>query len=331
MTSPGFPLLVQTFFTEHLVANKHSSPQTIDSYRDTFRLLLNFLRKTTGRLPSQLAVADLDAHAILLFLDHLEKERGISSRSRNVRLAAIRSFFRYVVFRDPPSVGVAARVLAIPLKRSPKRLVGYLTRQEIQAVVAAPDRSHWTGRRDHALIATLYNTGARQSEVTSLCQTQVVLAPKPFIHLHGKGRKDREVPLWRSTARTLNGWIKEIGVQPTGVVFPSMRGGKLSADGVSYILDQAVRRAASECPSLGARRITPHQIRHSTAMHLLQAGVDLSVIALWLGHESIETTHMYVEADLATKERALEKLSPAGVKATRFRADDQLLRFLASL
>jgi integrase/recombinase XerD len=321
--------LVQTFFAEHLL--HHASPQTVGAYRDTLRLLFGFLRETTRTEPSALHLANLDAPAILAFLDHLEERRGNAIRSRNARLAALRSFFRFVALREPESLVIATRVLAIPVKRADRRLVGYLTREEINALLAAPDRDERAGRRDHALLLTLYNTGARVSEIVTMRCSQLTLGASTFLHLHGKGRKERTVPLWPRTARVLQAWFREIGGPPDGLAFPNARGGPLTRDGARYLLSQAVRIAALRCPTLCGKRVSPHVLRHTTAMHLLQAGVDPSVIALWLGHENVETTHVYVEADLATKERALAKLAPAGQPARRFRADDKLMTFLATL
>lgn len=324
---------LQAFFAEHLLAHKRASPQTIACYRDTFRLLLRFMRERTGAEPAALPLAALDADAVLAFLDHIERDRGCSVRSRNNRLAAIRSFFRLVALRVPDSLGQVTRVMAIPVRRGDKRLVSYLTREEVKALLAAPDRTAWSGRRDHTLLLTLYNSGARVSEITALQREQVRLDPAgPCLELHGKGRKQRVVPLWVETARVLRAWFRELGDQGSGVAFPSARGQVLSRDGVDHLLRRAVAVATAACPSLGAKKVSPHVLRHSTAMHLFQAGVDIAVIALWLGHESLETTHVYVEADLATKERVLDKLAPMppGTPA-RYRPDDKLLAFLAAL
>jgi len=324
---------LQAFFAEHLLAHKRASPETIACYRDTFRLLLRFMRERTGAEPAALPLAALDADAVLAFLDHLERDRGCAARSRNNRLAAVRSFFRLVALRVPDCLGHVTRVMAIPVKRCDKRLVSYLTRDEVKALLAAPDRTTWSGRRDHALLLTLYNSGARVSELTALRREQVRLDPAgPCLELRGKGRKERVVPLWAETARVLRAWLRELGDQGGGVAFPSARGQALSRDGVDHLLRRAVATAAVACPSLGAKKVSPHVLRHSTAMHLFQAGVDMAVIALWLGHESLETTHVYVEADLATKERALDKLAPMppGTPA-RYRPDDKLLAFLAAL
>jgi integrase/recombinase XerD len=331
MSSPVLAPHVQAFFAEYLAQQRRLSPQTILSCRDTFRLWLTFLRDHTGGEPAALRLADVDAPVVLRFLDYLEQKRGNSVRSRNIRLAALRSFFRFVALRDPESLDIVTRVLAIPVKRTDQKLIGYLTRPEIQALLAAPDRATWVGRRNHALLVTLYNSGARVSEVTTLKQGQVRFAEHTCVQLVGKGRKERTIPLWVDTARVLRGWFQEVGEDAAHVAFPSARGTPLSRDGVDYLLKQTVQRAAVACPSLATKSISPHVIRHTTAMHLLQAGVDIATIALWLGHESIDTTHMYLQADLAMKEKALEKLDPIEGKWQRFHADDPLLAFLASL
>jgi site-specific recombinase XerD len=322
---------VQTFFAEYLVQQRRLSPQTILSCRDTFRLWLTFLREQTGVEPAALRLTDVDAPVVLRFLDYLEQERGNSVRSRNIRLAALRSFFRFVALREPDSLAIVTRVLAIPVKRTDQQLIGYLTRPEIQALLAAPDRATWVGRRNHALLVTLYNSGARVSEITALKQGQVRFAEHTCVQLVGKGRKERTIPLWADTARLIRGWFQELGEDAAHVAFPSVRGTPLSRDGVEYLLKQTVQQAVAVCPSLATKAISPHVIRHTTAMHLLQAGVDMATIALWLGHESIDTTHMYLQADLAMKEKALEKLDPIEGAWKRFHADDPLLAFLAAL
>jgi integrase/recombinase XerD len=323
--------LLQGFFVEHLLAHKHVSPSTVSSYRDTFRLLLQFVRNETRIEPSSLRLSTLDAPVILSFLNHLEVERHNSIRSRNARLTAIHSFFRWVALCDPESVGLATRVLAIPLKRTDRLLVQSLTRTEIDALLAAPDRSLWRGRRDYALLLTMYNTGARVSEITTLRQEQVQFGGSALIDLMGKGRKQRSIPLWPNTAQVLKTWFHELESHRTPLAFPSHRGRQLTRNGVDYILQQAVNQAGLKCPSLIGKRISPHVVRHSTAMHLLQSGVDISIIALWLGHESIETTHVYIDADLATKERALEKLAPTEAASFRFKPSDSVLAFLQQL
>jgi integrase/recombinase XerD len=332
MTPPTLvgPLL-QFFFTDYLVAQRRVSPQTIASYRDTFRLLLQFVDRETGIGPTALPLASLDAGMILRFLDGLEKNRGNSVVSRNLRLTAIRSFYRMVAFRDPASTGVATHVLAIPLKRADTKVRPYLTRDEMEAILASIDRNQWRGRRDYALLLTLYNTGARVSEIAALKFNQVSIASKSYVQLHGKGRKNRMVPLWPRTAKILKEWFRELQTQPTTVAFPSIRGEPLTRFAIHLLLRKMVEQAQTSCPSLKSKRISPHVLRHSTAMALLQSGVDIAVIALWLGHESIETTNEYLHANMAIKEKALATLQPVGKKFRRFKADDTLLDFLANL
>jgi site-specific recombinase XerD len=293
--------------------------------RDSFRPLLEFLRLRSGIEPAALQLTHVDATAILAFLDHLEQHRGNTIRSRNVRLSAIRTFFRYVAVRDPDRLGQVTQVMAIPLKREEKKLIRALTREQMDAILAVPDRMQWSGRRDHALLLTMYNSGARVSEMTSLQRNQVHFGASTFLELHGKGRKERTVPFWPHTPRVLQAWFHELGGKSGNVAFPNARGQALTRHGVDYLLKEAARAAEVKHPELKGTRISPHLVRHSTAMHLLQCGVDISVIALWLGHESIETTHIYIEADLATKERALAKLTPAEGTVPRFKATDSLL------
>ncbi len=323
--------LLQKFFVDYLCTQKRASPQTITSYRDTFRLLLEFIQEKRGIKPAILCVDDLDVPVILSFLDHLELSRKNSVSSRNLRLAAIRSFFRVVALCDPASVHQATRILAIPVKRADHKVVKALSRIEMEAILAAPDLTQWSGRRDHALLLTLYNSGARVSEILALEQSQFCFGTHSFLYLHGKGRKERTVPLWSKTARALQIWFRELAGDKNSLAFPSARRRKLTRNGIDYILQQAVTRAIPRCASLLEKNVTPHCLRHTTATHLLQSGVDLAVIALWLGHESIETTHMYLEADLETKQRALSKLAPAGAEVPRFKAKDEVLAFLATL
>jgi integrase/recombinase XerD len=323
--------LVQAFFTHHLVCQRRASPHTVASYRDTFKLLIRHRSETTGRKPSDLTVEDLQAPAILEFLDNIERNRGNSIQTRNARLAAIRSFFRLVALRDPARIDLAAQVLAIPVKRADRRLIGYLTRPEMDAILATPSTQTWIGRRDYALLLTLYNTGARISEILALRQHHLAFGATSLLHLKGKGRKERSVPLWPTTSRTLRAWVTDCGDRGDSILFPSVRGGPLSTDGANYILQKAVRRAWPTAPTLKAKKISPHVLRHTTAMHLFQSGVEIAVIALWLGHESLDTTHMYIQADLKTKEQALGKLHPVEGGFPRFKPDDALLAFLSAL
>jgi integrase/recombinase XerD len=277
---------------EYLGTQKRVRPQTIASDRDPFRLLLEFLRDTHGIGAAAAGIADLDVPVLLAFLDHLEHARHNAIRSRNLRLAAIRSFCRLVALGDPASVHHAARVLAIPVKRADRQVVKALSRAEMDAILAASELGHWHGRRDHALLLTLYNSGARVSELTALEQSQCRFGAPSFLQLQGKGRKERPLPLWTTTARTLQAWFRDLSGSQTRLALPSARGSKLTRNGVAYLLQQVGARAAPTCPSLRDKHGTPHTLRPTTATHLLQSGVDLAVIALWLGHESTETTHM---------------------------------------
>src|ERR1700733_8372945 len=293
--------LLQGFFSEHLAQHRQVSFQTIASYRDTFRLLLQFVRDKKGVEPAVLTLDALDAPTILGFLESLGQQKGNCIRSRNVRLTAIRSFFRVVALQEPSCLGIATGVQAIPIKRCDKPLVGYITRDEVDAILTGLDRRTWMGRRDHALLLTMFNTGARVSEMTTLCREHIILAPKPFVHLEGKGRKQRMIPLWPNTAKVLRGWLDEASPRPDSRAFPNRRGHPLTRFRVTHLLREAIQATTSKCPSLVGKKVSPHSFRHGTAMALLQSGVDIALIALWLGHESIETTHKYVEADLAMK------------------------------
>lgn len=326
--TPSFPMLLQRFFVDHLRQQRAVSPSTIAAYRDTFKLLLAFAEKAIGKVPTDLTLADLDATVILSFLDHLERERKNSVRSRNARLSAIRTFLKYAAHEDLTALAVIERSLAVPQKRHDKEVLGFLTRPDMEAIIAAPDRTTWAGLRDQALFTLLYNTGARVSEAINLRVGDVVLDVSPVAHLHGKGRKRRSVPLWKATAATLRQWLRHLpdpGSQ--GYLFPSRAGTRLSRSSAAQRLAQAARKL----PALAGRAISPHTIRHTTAMHLLQSGVDITVIALWLGHEDPSTTHIYMEADLAMKEEALSRLQPIVAAPARYRPPDQLMAFLQSL
>lgn len=328
---PDFATLVQEFFCVRLIGQQDVSARTVESYRDTVRLLLDYLHRVRKTPPARVAVSDLDAPTITAFLDHLEKGRGNSARTRNVRFAAIRSFMRYVSSRDPASLPIAQRVLAIPLKRFSRPALTFLSREEVAAVLDAPDGSIWSGHRDRVLFGLLYNTGARVSEAIAIRRSDVSLDGVRSVRLLGKGRKQRTVPLWKSTTEQLRGWEARIGPEPNGYLFPNRRGGPLSRSGVEKRLRDAVAAAAEQCPSLRDKTVSPHTMRHTTAMHLLQSGVDITVIALWLGHESTATTHHYVEADLAMKDAALARLPEIPAKSVRFRPKDDLLQFLEDL
>lgn len=331
MSSANFPALLETFFTDRLIAQRRVSPHTVASYRDTFRLLLQFAHKELGKPPSKLAMADLNTTLIGAFLDNLEKIRANSSRSRNLRLTAIRSFFRYTALECPEHSAGIQRVLAIPAKRQSSRLVDFLTRPEIEALLAVPDQTTWLGRRDRGLLLFAIQTGLRLSEVIGLRQGDIYLGRGAHVRCEGKGRKQRCTPLTRTTVHALRTWVREQGKDETKFLFPSARGGQLSHDSVQYLVTKYAKSAAIACPTLRKKRVSPHVLRHTTAMELLQAGVDRSVIALWLGHESVETTQIYLDANLALKEEALKKTSPVNATVGRFKPDDQLLSFLQNL
>jgi integrase/recombinase XerD len=327
----NFPTLLERFFTQRLMTQRQASPHTIASYRDTFRLLLGFAQKQLHKSPSKLDLSDLDAPFIGAFLNHLEKCRGVTTRTRNVRLTAIRSFFRYAAYQEPAQSEHIQRVLAIPGKRQDRPLVSFLTRPEIDALLSVPDQSTWKGRRDHALLLLALQTGLRLSEITSLCREDLVFGAGAHVHCQGKGRKERCTPFTTQTAAVLKAWLKEPVRGNSGALFPNVHGGRLSPDAVQYLLVKYTAVAHQRCPTLKHRRIAPHVLRHSAAMELLQAGVDPSVIALWLGHESVATTQIYLHAHLALKEAALAKTTPLNGKVGRFRAGDKLLQFLSTL
>jgi site-specific recombinase XerD len=326
-----FAPLLERFFTQRLMQQRQVSPHTISSYRDTFRLLLKFAQQRLHKPPSQLKFEEVDAELIVAFLDHLEKQRGLSVRSRNLRLTAIHSFFRYAAFEAPAHSAHIQRVLAIPSKRFTRTLVHFLSRTEVDALLAAPDQRTWFGRRDHAFLLVAVQTGLRLSEMTGLKRDDVILGAGAHVRVIGKGRKERCTPLAKSTVALLKVWLREPQRGDEGVLFPNARGGRLSADGVHYLLVRHCAAASKLCPSLKNKRVTVHVLRHTMALDLLQEGVDRSVIALWLGHESVETTQIYLEATLAMKEQALAKTKPLHGRLGRYRPGDPLLGFLNSL
>jgi integrase/recombinase XerD len=323
--------VLESFFTERLIGQRQASAHTVASYRDTFRLLLGFARRQTGKTPSKLDLDDLDAVLIGAFLDHLEGERHNSVRTRNNRLAAIHSLFAYAALRHPEHAALIQRVLAIPAKRTDRQLVSFLTNNEVDALLSAPDRDTWVGRRDHALLLVAIQTGLRVSELTALTCGDVELGTGAHLRCHGKGRKERITPLTAEVCAVLRVWLAERRGGPHDAVFPSRRRGPLSSDAVAVLVTRHVRTAARRCPSLVTKTVTPHVLRHTCAMRLLAVGVDISVIALWLGHEGVETTQIYLHADLAIKERALARTAPTGTAPGRYRPPDVLLAFLESL
>ena len=323
--------LLENFFTQRLMNQRQASPHTISSYRDTFRLLLHFAQQRLHKSPARLAFEEIDAPLIAAFLDDLEKSRRITARSRNPRLTAIRSFFQYAAYEEPSRAAQIQRVLAIPGKRHTRALVHFLNRPEIDALLAAPDQETWFGRRDHALLLVAVQTGLRLSELTGLHRREVALGTGAHVRCIGKGRKERCTPLAKTAAAVLKAWLREPAKHNTEVLFPSAGGGRLSPDSVADLLAKHVAVACKSCVSLRKKHVTPHVLRHAMAMGLLQAGVDRAVIALWLGHESVDTTQIYLEANLAMKEEILAKTKPPGGKPGRYRPGDELLAFLKNL
>lgn len=328
---PSFASLVQQFFTEYLVAQRAVSPRTVACYRDALTLFLEFANRKLGKAPSVLRLVDIEPDLILAFLDHLEHDRNNSVRSRNLRLTALRAFLKFAGRRDIASLHIVERALAVPMKRFERPILGFLTREEMMAVLGQPE-STWTSQRDHLLLAMLYNTGARVSEIIGVRVVDVVLEGAACVHLQGKGRKQRSVPLWKTTVLEIRAWLRHNPrLRAEAALLPNRDGHAMTRWNVGQRLDLAVARAAANLPSLASKRVCPHTLRHTTAMHLLQSGVPFNVIALWLGHESSNTTHRYVEADLAMKEKALARLEAPATKMRPFRASDALMRFLQTL
>ena len=328
---PSFPALVQQFFTEYLVAQRAVSPQTVACYRDALMLFLDFTSGKLGKAPTAMRLADIQPDLILAFLDHLEHGRHNAVRSRNLRLTALRAFLKFAGRRDVTSLHDVERALAVPMKRFERPMLGFLTRPEMEAVLGQPGAS-WSSQRDHLLLARLYNTGARVSEIIGVRVVDVVLDGGACVHLHGKGRKLRSIPLWDTTVVEIRAWLRlNLTLRGEEALLPNRDGQAMSRSNVAQRLDLAVTRAAVEQPSLVKKRVSPHTLRHTSAMHLLQSGVPFNVIALWLGHESTTTTHRYVEADLAMKEKALARLEAPDSKMHRYKAPDSLMRFLQTL
>jgi site-specific recombinase XerD len=323
--------VLQSFFTDRLMSQLHASPHTIASYRDTMRLLLAYASSRSGKAPSKLDFADLDAPVIGAFLASLETGRGNGVTTRNARLTAVHSLFRYASLHVPEHAGLIARVLAIPGKRHDHPTVCFLTRDEITALLAAPGIETWTGRRDHALLTVGIQAGLRVSELTGLTVSNAVLGTGPHVTCHGKGRKERATPLTPATAAVLRDWLAERGGTADEPLFPSRRGTRLSRDAVEHLVARHAAAAARACPSIAAKHVTPHVMRHSAAMALLHAGIDITVIALWLGHESPATTRVYLHADMKLKEQALSRLAPGNIPEGRYTPSDSLLAFLDAL
>ncbi|HZE92244.1 MAG TPA: tyrosine-type recombinase/integrase [Rhizobacter sp.] len=323
--------MLTRFFTQRLMEQRHASPHTIGSYRDTFRLLLKFTQAKLGKAPSQLAWGDIDAPLISSFLDALQEQRKLSARSRNIRLTAIRSLFRYAAFELPAQSEQIQRVLAIPAKRYDREQVHYLTRPEVEALLAAPDQRVWFGRRDHAWLLLAVQTGLRLAELLGLTRQDLQLGTGAYVEVLGKGRKHRCTPLTEQTVVVLHAWMKEPAKGDGRFLFPNRNGGRLSCRGLQYLLAQHAATAGKMCPSLKQKHVSPHLLRHTAAMMLLDAGVDTTVIALWLGHESVQTTQIYLEADLELKKKILAKATPPEGTPGIYQPDDPLLAFLTRL
>jgi integrase/recombinase XerD len=322
---------LQAFFTSRLIGQRGASPNTIAGYRDTWRLLLDFAARRTGKNPCQLDIADLDAPLIAAFLDHLEQDRGNSPRTRNNRLAAIRSLFAWAALRHPEHAATIGRVLAITPKRYQRNLVTYLTGAETGALAAACDKTSWTGRRDHAMIVLAAQAGLRISELAALTTGDIILGAGAHVHTIGKGRKERRTPLLPATVAVLRAWIAERRGTPSDPLFPASTGRPLSRDAIERRISVHVAKAAETCPSLRSKHVTAHTLRHTCAMNLLQSGNDIAVIALWLGHEQVSTTSIYLHADMSQKERAIARTQPINATPGRYRAPDHLLAFLEAL
>ena len=328
---PSFPALVQQFFTEYLVAQRAVSPRTVACYRDALTLFLDFASHKLGKAPTAMQLADMRPELILAFLDHLEQSRKNAIRSRNLRLTALRAFLKFASRRDVTALHDIERALAVPMKRFERPMLGFLTRPEMLAVLGQPGES-WSSQRDHLLLAMLYNTGARVSEMIGVRVVDVILDGGACVHLHGKGRKLRSIPLWKSTVIEIRAWLRlNPELRGQAALLPNRDGRAMCRSNVTQRLSLAVTRATAEQPSLATKHVSPHSLRHTSAMHLLQSGVPFNVIALWLGHESTTTTHRYVEADLAMKEKALARLEAPDTKMGRYKAPDSLLRFLQTL
>jgi site-specific recombinase XerD len=322
---------LQAFFTDRLTRQRNASPHTIAAYRDTLRLLLAFVQEQTGKQPCQLDLDDLDAPLIGAFLDHLEHERHNSIRTRNARLAAIRSLFHYAALEHPEHAETISRVLAIPPKRFERALITFLTDPEIDALLAAPDRDTWTGRRDHAMLLLAIQTGLRASELTALKCSDIHLGIGSHVSCLGKGRKHRITPMTKQTVAVLRAWLKERAGHPQDPAFPTRTGRALSRDALQRRIVEHAANAALACPSMATKTVSPHVLRHTAAMRLLHAGIDTSVIALWLGHEHVETTQIYLHADMALKEAALSRTTPPNTPSGRYQPPDKLLAFLEAL
>jgi site-specific recombinase XerD len=328
---PTFSPLCQSFFAKRLIAQRRASPHTVAAYAQTFRLLVRYAQQQLGTLPSKLALGQLDAPFLAGFLDQLEGQRTNTARSRNARLAALRSFYHFASFEVPEHSALIQRVLAIPYKRVPRPLVGYLTREEINAILASVDQSTRLGRRNHMILLLAVQTGLRLSEITTLRRRDVALGTGAHVRCEGKGRKERCTPLTKPVVTALKAWMQELGGDDDQTLFPSSSAGRLSPDAVQHLVKKHATAARASCASLRTKRVTPHVLRHTAAMELLQAGVDRAMIAIWLGHESLDTTQIYLDANLALKQAILAKTHPVASQPGKYKPNDQLLNFLKKL
>jgi len=323
--------MLKCFFSEYLPLQRGCSPHTISAYSDTFTLLLKYFRDEKRIFPSRVTIDDFSSENIRDFLEHIQKVRGNSANTRNARLAAVNSFVKYLLIEEPTLSGKLQGILSIPVKRKRKKIVDFLSSEEMDAILATPNVDTWCGKRDRVLFSVMYNTGARVSEIADMRVADVRLECNGTIHLFGKGRKERQLPIWKNTMQLLRQWIKLNRLSPESALFPNNRGSKMTRSAIAKRLTAIVSEAKTKCPTLKSKRISPHTLRHSTAMRFLQAGVDITVIAMWLGHEHIDTTHFYVTADMQMKQKALDSVQETSSKNLRFKASDALLEYLENL
>ncbi len=324
------PASIKKYFSEYLPLQRNCSPNTISAYSRTFALFLKYLQQYYHVRPDHIVIDDISTKKVVDFLNHLQKTRGNANSTRNARLAAIHSFVKYLLMEYPVLAGHMQPVLAIPVKKTKKKILDFLSQGEMDAILASPTDKSWCGRRNRVLLEVMYNTGARVSEIVELKVANVRLETSGMIHLTGKGRKERTVPLWKDTIKLVRKWIESNRYSSDSYLFPNNRGGKMTRSAIAKMLASVVETTKDQCPTLKSRKVSPHTLRHTTAMHLLQSGVDITVIAMWLGHESIETTHIYMKADMAMKEKALQEMRPPKTKGMRFRPKGSLLEFLES-
>jgi site-specific recombinase XerD len=331
-TATPLPQLLERWFTIRLIGHKRVSHNTVCSYRDTFHLLLVFAKKYLRKAPSELMLSDINTELVSKFLNDLEETRVVSARTRNLRLSAIHSFFHFLAYEAPGHSAQIQRVLVIPSKRHTQRQIHFLSRPEIEALLTSPDRTTWIGHRDYTLLFLALQTGLRLSELISLERKSLALENSPHVQCIGKGRKERSTPLTKPAVKIIRTWLSALPDATDSVLFPTIHGNRLSADSVQYLVKKYTAIAAIECPSIKKKHVTPHVLRHTAAMELLSAGVDTTVIAMWLGHESTQSTQIYLHAHMALKEAALAKVTPFSKQNDlHYKPSDILLNFLTSL